>query len=41
MGEPRATLGVLTDAGVAIAMDGVGRAIDNVFIERLCRTLKV
>ena len=31
---------VLRDAGVAISMDGVGRAIDNVFIERLWRTLK-
>jgi putative transposase len=31
---------VLLDAGVAISMDGVGRAIDNVFIERLWRTLK-
>jgi len=25
---------------VAISVDGVGRAIDNVFIERLWRTLK-
>jgi putative transposase len=31
---------VLATAGVAISMDGVGRAIDNVFIERLWRTLK-
>jgi putative transposase len=31
---------VLLEAGVAISMDGVGRAIDNVFIERLWRTLK-
>jgi putative transposase len=31
---------VLKDAEVAISMDGVGRAIDNVFIERLWRTLK-
>lgn len=31
---------VLLDAGVKISMDGVGRAIDNVFIERLWRTLK-
>ena len=31
---------VLRDAGVTISMDGVGRAIDNVFIERLWRTLK-
>jgi hypothetical protein len=28
------------DTGVAISMDGVGRAIDNVFIERLWRTAK-
>ena len=31
---------MLREAGVAISMDGVGRAIDNVFIERLWRTLK-
>jgi len=31
---------VLLDAGVKISMDGVGRAIDNVFIERLWRTIK-
>jgi len=31
---------VLKDAAVRISMDGVGRAIDNVFIERLWRTLK-
>jgi putative transposase len=31
---------VLKDAEVKISMDGVGRAIDNVFIERLWRTLK-
>jgi len=31
---------VLLDTGVKISMDGVGRAIDNVFIERLWRTLK-
>ena len=31
---------VLLDAGVAISLDGVGRAIDNVFIERLWRTVK-
>ena len=36
----RAFTGVLQEAGVAISMDGVGRAIDNVFIERLWRTLK-
>jgi len=32
--------GILKDADVAISMDGKGRAIDNVFIERLWRTLK-
>jgi putative transposase len=32
--------GILKEAGVAISMDGAGRAIDNVFIERLWRTLK-
>lgn len=31
---------MLIDAEVRISMDGVGRAIDNVFIERLWRTLK-
>jgi putative transposase len=31
---------VLFDAKVTISMDGVGRAIDNVFIERLWRTIK-
>jgi putative transposase len=31
---------VLCDAKVTISMDGVGRAIDNVFIERLWRTIK-
>ena len=31
---------VLGDAQVAISLDGVGRAIDNVFIERLWRTIK-
>jgi putative transposase len=31
---------VLKEAEVAISMDGVDRAIDNVFIERLWRTLK-
>ena len=32
--------GVLNDAGVAISMDGRGRCLDNVFIERLWRSLK-
>ena len=31
---------VLKDAGVAISMDGRGRCIDNIFIERLWRSLK-
>lgn len=31
---------ILTDAGIAISMDGRGRALDNIFIERLWRTLK-
>ena len=31
---------VLQDAGVRISMDGKGRWIDNVFIERLWRNLK-
>lgn len=31
---------VLTAAGVAISMDGRGRALDNVFTERLWRTIK-
>jgi putative transposase len=30
----------LLDAGVAISMDGRGRAFDNIFIERLWRTVK-
>lgn len=32
--------GVLKDAGVAISMDGRGRCMDNIFIERLRRSLK-
>jgi putative transposase len=31
---------VLRDHGIAISMDGRGRALDNVFIERLWRTVK-
>ena len=31
---------MLDDAGVAISMDGKGRWIDNVFIERLWRSVK-
>jgi len=32
--------GVLTKAGIAISMDGVGRAFDNIMVERLWRTVK-
>ena len=32
--------GRLESAGVAISMDGRGRAIDNVFVERLWRSVK-
>ena len=32
--------GVLKDAEVRISMDGRGRAFDNIFIERLWRTVK-
>jgi putative transposase len=35
-----AFIGCLERAGVAISMDGRGRALDNVFIERLWRTIK-
>ena len=31
---------ILTDAGVKVSMDGKGRWMDNVFIERLWRSLK-
>lgn len=31
---------VLKDAGVRISMDGAGRAYDNIFVERLWRSLK-
>src|SRR5207245_8061706 len=30
----------LAEAGIAISMDGRGRALDNVFVERLWRTVK-
>jgi putative transposase len=36
----RAFTGRLESAGVAISMDGRGRALDNVFVERLWRTVK-
>ena len=32
--------GALLDAGITLSMDGRGRAFDNIFIERLWRTLK-
>ena len=32
--------GALKNAGVAISMDGRGRCMDNIFIERLWRSLK-
>src|SRR3712207_8767854 len=31
---------LLLDAGVQLSMDGKGRALDNIFIERLWRTVK-
>ncbi len=31
---------VLLDAGIAISMDGRGRALDNIFVERLWRSVK-
>ena len=37
--SPRST-NVLKDAGVRISMDGRGRWMDNVFIERVWRSLK-
>jgi putative transposase len=36
----KAFTGRLKEAGVAISMDGRGRALDNVFVERLWRSLK-
>jgi putative transposase len=36
----REWLTVLTDAGIAISMDGRGRFLDNIFTERLWRTVK-
>ena len=32
--------GILEEADVRISMDGRGRALDNVFVERLWRTVK-
>ena len=31
---------MLSQAGIAISMDGVGRAFDNIMVERLWRTVK-
>ena len=36
----QAFTGVLQDAGIQISMDGRGRFLDNIFIERLWRSLK-
>jgi putative transposase len=36
----RSFTGRLEEAGVAVSMDGQGRALDNVFVERLWRALK-
>jgi putative transposase len=36
----RAYTGRLEEAGVAVSMDGRGRALDNVFVERLWRSIK-
>jgi len=36
----QAFTGVLQDAGIRISMDGRGRYLDNIFIERLWRSLK-
>jgi len=36
----QAFTGVLRDAGIKISMDGRGRYLDNIFIERLWRSLK-
>jgi putative transposase len=36
----RAYTGRLEEAGVAVSMDGRGRALDNVFVERLWRSVK-
>lgn len=36
----QAFTGVLTREGIAISMDGRGRALDNIFVERLWRSVK-
>jgi putative transposase len=33
-------VGILEDAGITISMDGRGRAFDNIFVERLWRSVK-
>ena len=33
--------GILKEAGIQISMDGKGRVFDNIFVERLRRTVKV
>ena len=33
-------IGVLENAGIAISMDGRGRVFDNIFVERLWRSVK-
>ena len=30
----------LIDSGIAVSMDGRGRALDNIFVERLWRSVK-
>ena len=37
--SPRFTM-PLIDSGIAVSMDGRGRALDNIFVERLWRSLK-
>ena len=32
--------GILKEQGICISMDGKGRAMDNIFIERLWRSVK-
>ena len=36
----KAFTGRLEDAGIRVSMDGRGRALDNIFIERFWRSLK-
>lgn len=36
----RAFVSVLEDQGIQVSMDGRGRALDNIFVERLWRTVK-